>query len=40
MGNSSRSPEDYELVSKFREADWTHELKEEGLQIWRNRMTN
>jgi hypothetical protein len=37
MGNSSRSPEDYELASKFREAEWSKELTEEGVQIWRNR---
>lgn len=39
MGNSSRSPEDYELVSKFREGDWMQQPSEEGVQVWRNRIT-
>lgn len=39
MGNSSRCPEDYEIVSKYRDEDWVHECTEEGLQVWRNRLS-
>lgn len=37
MGNNSRSPEDYDLVSKYKEDDWIRNYQEGELKIWKNK---